>query len=197
MNLVAHDPRQPVEICGFSIPVPGCVIHFYYSVAERRRFASFVAEGIAAGDAGILACTREAYDALADALQLAGIGRNDRRLVRLEIVPDLPSTIANIAQAINAETQSHYRRTRLLADFGCIVGPESIFWLDGLLSSALRGLNVISITQYNGRGFAASETIEQFQTHALAIIGNAICKENRNYTPPEKYIEKRAASAKA
>jgi len=197
MNLVAHDPRQPVEICGFSIPVPSCVVHFYYSAAERRRFTSFLAEGISEGDAVLLACTREAYDQLAEALETRGIARNDRRLLRIEISSDLPSTVATIAQALSGDIRGRRRRIRLLADFASIAGPEAIFELEALLSSALRGMNVISISQYDGRAFAASATIEQFHTHALAIIGNAVCKENRNYTPPEKYVQKRAATAKA
>ena len=197
MNLVAHDPRQPVDICGFSIPVPSCVIHFYYSAAERRRFASFLAEGISEGDAVLLACTREAYEQLAEALETRGIARNDRRLLRIEISPDLPSTVATIAQALSGDIRGRRRRIRLLADFGSIAGPETIFELEALLSSALRGLNAISISQYDGRAFAASTTIEQFHTNALAVIGNAVCKENRNYTAPENYVQKRAATAKA
>jgi len=197
MNLVAHDPRQPIEICGFSLPVPSCVIHLYYSAAERRRFTSFLAEGIAEGDTVLLACTREGYEELTQTFELDCTARKERRLLCIEILPDLASSVAKIAQALSAEVRDRRRRIRLLADFGLIAGPEMLFELEALLSSALRGFNVISITQYDGRAFAASATIEQFHTHALAIIGNAVCKENRNYTAPDNYLQTRAASAKA
>ncbi|MBV9609618.1 MAG: hypothetical protein JO187_08680 [Acidobacteria bacterium] len=195
MNLVAHDPKQPIDICGYSIPAPSCVIHFYYSAEERRRFAGFLAEGISGGDAVVLACTRDGHGALADALQSHRIARNDRRLPRVDVLPDIAATAASIAQSVRAACRARKLRTRLLADFGQTAGPETIFEIEGLLSSALRGLNVVSITQYHGRTFAASATLEQFHTHALAIVGNAICKENRNYIPPEHYLRKFAAKA--
>jgi hypothetical protein len=76
-----------------------------------------------------------------------------------------------------------------------MIGKESLFELEGALASALEGLDVVYVTQYDGNGFDASVTIEQFRSHALCIMGNAFYHENRNFTPPDSYYRKRAAGS--
>jgi hypothetical protein len=195
MNLIADATRQPVEICGYSVPIPSSVIHFYYSVSERRRFAGFLWEGIAAGDACILASSREALETFAKATDLHG--RATRELIRVEVSADLPGSLAKIAECAAAVGSSHQRRIRLLADFGDIVGSEMVNEVEASIAAAVRGFDVVSITQYDGSDFSACATLQQSQTHLLTIVGNAICKENRNYTSPECQVCTRAASAKA
>ena len=187
---------QYVEINGYSVPPRSCVIHFYYSGAEQQRLLGFLRDGIARSEGVVLACTPDAYGTLSDGLHILGIPSNQHQIVKLAITPDLPATISNIENAVGyALGRDHRCSGRVLCDFGTMIGQESIFELEGALKSALSGMNLVSVTQYDGRGFTAPITIEQFQTHALAIVGNAFFRENRNYTPPETYYRKRAVGS--
>jgi hypothetical protein len=194
MNLVAQNPSPSIDVCGFAVAPGSCVIHFYYSPAERQRFAGFLLDGFVAGEVVVLACTRAGYEAMADGLEMVGIRGAESGLVHVEITPDLRVSIGRIAEAIDRAIKLRNRRVRLLADFGSMVSQELIFELEGALSSALANFDVVSVTQYDGRDFAASITIEQFRTHALAIVGNALYQENKKYTSPETYFRKRAAA---
>ena len=187
-------PRDhPVEINGYSVPLGSCVIHFYYTQSEQLRSLGFLLDGIARREAVVLACTAEAYGTLSDGLGLMGICRSDNGIINVEITPDLPASIDTIAAATRDALGGEQRCFgRVLCDFGSMIGQETIFELEGSLHSALADPNLVSVTQYDGRGFGAPITLEQFQTHALAIVGTAFFRENRHYTPPEAYFRKRA-----
>jgi hypothetical protein len=126
-------------------------------------------------------------------LGLLGVRRSEHGIIKVQITADLPASIDAIAAAVrDALARQHCFFGRVLCDFASMIGQEAIFELEGLLSSALAGLKVVSVTQYDGRGFGAPVTIEQFQTHALAIVGTAFFRENHHYTSPETYFRKRA-----
>jgi hypothetical protein len=185
--------RQEVEIGGYCVPAGSCVIHFYYSKPEQRRLLGFLLEGVARREGVVLACTGEAYETLSVGLEMLGVRRSEHAIITVEITPNLPTSIDTISAAANeAMRRDHHYVGRVLCDFGSMIGQEAIFEVEGSLSSALAGLNLVSVTQYDGRGFGAPITIEQFQTHALAIVGSAFFRENRHYTSPEAYFRKRA-----
>jgi hypothetical protein len=196
MNLTPRASEQSIDICGFSVAPRSCVIHFYYSQTERQRFSGFLLDGVAAGDTVALACTRDGYEGFAEALELVGIRPADPGLLRLEISPDVRASVARVAAVLRDDVRRRQKRARLLCDFERMVGQEGIFELESLLSSSLAGLDLVCVTQYDGRAFGAPITIEQFRTHALAIVGNALWQENKNYTSPETYYKQRAASSK-
>ncbi len=194
MNLTRRPSDAPIDICGFSVAPRSCVIHFYYSRAERQRFAGFLLDGVAAGDTVALACTREGYGAFTEALELLGIRSGDPNLLKLEVSPDLRASVARVSTVLCDDIRRRQKPARLLCDFERMVGQEGIFELESLLSSSLSRLNLVCVTQYDGRAFGAPITIEQFRTHALAIVGNALWQENKNYTSPEAYFKQRAAA---
>ena len=182
-----------VEVNGYSVPAGSCVIHFYYSPSEQRRLLGFLLDGVARREGVVLACTADAYETLSDGLGLLGVRRSEHGIIKVEITPDLPGSVDKIAAAASdvlAPGQRYFGR--VLCDLGSMVGQEGIFELEGLLNSALAGLNLVLVTQYDGRGFGAPVTIEQFQTHALAIVGTAFFRENHQYTPPQAYFRRRA-----
>jgi hypothetical protein len=185
--------RTIVDVDGFALPPGSAVIHFYYNSSERLRLLSFLLEGVSRGQGVVLATTHDGYQELRRGLETLGLGAN-ARLSRVAIVPDIRTTILGIADAARVAAQRS-RNIRVLADFGSIIGKESIFELEAALSSALEGLNVVYVSQYDGNGFDASVTIEQFRSHALCIMGDAFYHENRNFTSPDTYFRKRAAGS--
>jgi len=192
---LTQQPDHSVEISGYSVPSGSCVIHFYYSKPEQQRLLGFLLEGVVRREGVVMACTAEAYETLASGLEILGVSLAEHEILRTEITPNLQASIHTVAGAAqHALGRSHGYFGRVLCDFGSAVGQDAIFEVEGSLNSALAGLNLVSVTQYDGRGFGAPITIEQFQTHALAIVGNAFFRENRHYTPPEVYFRKRAAS---
>lgn len=182
-----------VDVDGFALPAGSAVIHFYYSPSERLRLISFLLEGVSRGQGVVLAATHEAYEELRRGLETLGLGAT-ARLNRVTITPDIRGTILRIADAARLGARRS-GSVRVLADFGEMIGKESIFELEAALASALEGLNAVYVTQYDGKGFDASITIEQFRSHALCIMGNAFYHENRNYTAPDSYYRKRAAGS--
>ncbi len=193
MNLTTRPSHLSVDICGFSVPPRSCVIHFYYSRSERQRFSGFLLDGVASGECVVLACTRDGYDAFAESLALLGIRAGDPSLAKVEITPDLRASVDQIATIVREGTGRN-KRARLLCDFDRMVGQEGIFELESRLSSSLAALDVVCVSQYDGRAFGAPITLEQFRTHALAIVGNALWQENKNYTSPHAHYKQRAAT---
>lgn len=188
---------QPIEINGYSVSPGSCVIHFYYTQAEQQRLLGFLLDGVARHEGAVLACTQDAYETLSCGLEMLGVRRAEYNLIQVEITPDLPASITTVAAAARRTLgRKHCCLGRVLCDFGSLIGQEAIFELEGSLNSALAGLELVSVTQYDGRGFAAPITIEQFQTHALAIVGTAFFRENRHYTSPEAYFRRRAVGAR-
>ncbi len=188
---------QYIEIDGHSVPPGSCVIHFYYTQPEQQRLLGFLLEGVARRDGVVMACTEDAYETLSGGLERLGVRRPEHEIIKVEITPNLRTSIATVAAAARgALGRNHRYFGRVLCDFGSMIGQEAIFELEGSLNSALTGLDLVSVTQYDGRGFGAPITIEQFQTHALAIVGTAFFRENRHYTPPEAYFRKRALGAR-
>jgi hypothetical protein len=191
---MAAKVKQIVDVDGFALEPGSAVIHFYYSPAERLRLVGFLLEGISRGHGVVLATTHEGYEELRRGLETLGMSGSGARVNRVAITADIPRTIQTIADATRMAARKT-GRVRVLADFDGIIGKESIFELEGALAAALEGLNVICVTQYDGNGFDASITIEQFRSHALCIMGNAFYHENRNFTPPDSYFRKRAAGS--
>ncbi len=188
--------EQTVEINGYTVPPCSCVIHFYYTRQEQQRLLGFLLEGISRREGVVLASNQESYDTLRDGLEMLGVRSGAHQITLVEITPDLRASIGNIGSAAAHVVRNHGCSGRVLADFGSMVGQDMIFELEGLLNATLSGMDLVSVTQYDGRGFAAPITIEQFQTHALAIVGNAFFRENKHYTPPEAYYRKRAAGGR-
>lgn len=184
---------QYVEINSYSVPAGSCVIHFYYAKAEQQRLLGFLLDGVARREGVVMASTRDAYETLCDGLEMLGVRPAEHKIIKVEIKPDLRASIDAVRTAAkDALGRDHCCVGRVLCDFGSMIGQEAIFEVEGSLNSALAGLDLVSVTQYDGRGFGAPITIEQFQTHALAIVGNAFFRENRHYIPPEAYFRKRA-----
>lgn len=184
-----------VEINGYSVSPGSCVIHFYYTKPEQQRLLGFLLDGVARREGVVMACTADAYETLASGLERLGVRLSKHEIIKVEITPNLRASIDTVAAAAkHAVGRNRGYFGRVLCDFGSRIGQEAIFELEGSLSCALAGLDLVSVTQYDGRGFGAPITIEQFQTHALAIVGNVFFRENRHYTPPEAYFRKRAAA---
>jgi len=192
---MAANVKQIVDVDGFALAPGSAVIHFYYSPAERLRLVGFILEGISRGDGVVLASTHDGYQELRRGLEALGMSGGSPGLTLAAITPDLPAAIQAIADSARA-AQRKSGKVRVLADFGCLIGKESIFELEAALASALEGLNVVYVSQYDGNGFDASVTIEQFRSHALCIMGNAFCHENRDFMPPNSYFRKRAAGSR-
>jgi hypothetical protein len=189
--------NQSIEINGYSVSPGSCVIHFYYTQAEQQRLLGFLMDGVVCRDGVVMACTQDTCETLSGGLEMLGVCRAEHKIVQVEITSDLQTSIAKVAAAArNAVGHNHCRFGRVLCDFGSMIAQEAIFELEGSLNCALDKLELISVTQYNGRGFGAPITIEQFQTHALAIVGSAFFRENRHYTSPEAYFRKRAVGAR-
>jgi hypothetical protein len=188
---------QYADINGYSVPPGSCVIHFYYNEPEQQRLLGFLLEGVARHDGVVMACAEDAHETLSGGLERLGVGRPAHEIIQVKITPDLLASVATVAAAAqNALRRNHRGFGRVLCDFGSMIGQEAIFELEGSLNSALAGLELVSVTQYDGRGFGAPITIEQFQTHVLAIVGNAFFRENRHYTSPEAYYRQRAVGAR-
>ena len=186
-----------IEISGYSVPVGGCVIHFYYTQAEQQRLLGFLLEGTARREGVVMACVANASEVLSNELEMLGVRCSEHEIIQVEITSNVRASIDAIAAAArDALGRGHRHCGRVLCDFGSMIGQETIVELEGSLNSALAGLDLVSVTQYDGRGFGAPITIEQFQTHALAIVGNAFFRENRHYAPPEAYLRKRAVGGR-
>lgn len=182
----------PITFMGSDVPWGGSIIHFYFSPAEQARSASFLADAVAHGEAAVLACTFDGYQVVADELRRGGVAFADRRIIRIELAANLTNTIYAIS-AVAQEAATHGKPVRVLIDFDSVVPQENLFDAEAAMSATLQGLDAICLTQYDGRAFPAPVTIEQFRTHALAIVGNVFHQENRSYTRPEKYFRYRAA----
>ena len=169
-------------------------IHFYYSVAEQTRFAPQLQEALERGMGLVLASAGDRHPLLTlGALRPPRFPRQNNFL-RLQVTPNLQRTIASIAQATAALGQ-RLPEVRLLADFDGLVASEAIFDVEAELSRQTRGLRVLTISQYDGNAFPAPITIEQFQTHALTVVGNVFYSENRSFVAPEQYARERTRAA--
>lgn len=184
-----------IDLNGFALSPGSAVVHFYYGAAERLRLTPFLLQGASEGDGAVLACTREGYLELREGLEKIGLVGRNSGITRIEVTPALAHVVRAIADSARTAARNH-ARVRVLADFGTIVGKESIFELEAALATALAGLNVIWITQYDGNSFDASVTIEQFRSHAVCIMGNAFYYENRDFTSPDRYYRRRAAGSR-
>lgn len=169
------------------------VIHFYYSEAEQLRFASFLQDGLDHGVGIIVAGAGERHPLLHRAVHAPRLQRR-RNFLRLQVTPNLHSTISILAHAAVALLQRE-REVRLVVDFDGLVSTEAIFENEAELSEALRGKRIIAISQYDGNVFPAPVTMEQFHTHALTLIGNAFYSENRSCVSPEEYLRNRRRKA--
>ncbi len=174
------------------MPVGSCAVHFYYSPAERRRFSQFLLDGLAAGDAVILSCDLAAYEAFRPDLE--GGSERGRGFSFVVGGPDYDTTVANIRDCVAYDLRRR-RVARVLADFSGMVCQDEIFEAESELNNALCVFPVVTLSQYDGRQFSAAVTIEQFQTHALTLVGNVLVNENPGYTPPRHYRRVRAAAS--
>src|SRR5438067_8389956 len=176
---------------GASFLKPGdTAIHFYYSENEQGRFASLLQDALNRGVGVVVASVGERHPLLNGALHAPRFPRQ-RNLVRLQVTPDLRDSIASATQAVNSFLQRG-SEVRLLIDFDGLVSSESIFDIEAELGRSIRNLRVLTVSQYDGNAFPASVTIEQFQTHALTVVGNIFYSENRKHITPEEYVARRA-----
>lgn len=178
-----------VEVGGLQLPAGSCVIHFYYSPTEQTRFASFLAEGVQRGEASLLAQVAPA-PALESAMAAMPRGNH---LSRLQLSPPPQAAAAEICR--EARRLAQRAPVRLLVDFGCSVPQDAILEVEAALYSGLASLPVVAVSQYDGSAVAAQVLLEQFKTHALAIVGNAFYKENQKFTSPSLYLSKRAGAS--
>lgn len=186
---------EPVTVMGSAVPWGGTVIHFYYSPLEQARLAGFLIDGQGEQQAVVLACTFKAYQVLRAELGAQNAVSKHSGFNRVDVTANLRRSIDSIAAACS-EAAAFRKPLRVLVDFGSIVPQENIFEAEAAISTALKPLRSICITQYDGRAYAAPVTIEQFRTHALAIVGNVLYHENLTYTRPENYLRLRAASGR-
>lgn len=185
-------PKLPALGTAFLKPGDN-VIHFYYSEAEQLRFSSFLQDGLDHGVGIIVAGVGERHPLLHRGIRAPRLQRR-RNLLRLQVTPNLHSTIANLAHAA-ATLLQRTREVRLVADFDGLVSTEAIFENEAELSESLRGKRVVAISQYDGNAFPAPVTMEQFHTHALTLVGNAFYSENRSCIAPEEYLRNRRRKA--
>lgn len=191
MSLIWQDPY--VEISGYSMPLGARAIHFYYTKPEQQRLLGFLLEGIARYEGVVLACAGDVSEALFDGLEMLGVRHSEPEITRVEITSSVRASIGTIAAAAkDALRRDHHVCGRVLCDFGSMIGQETVCEVESVLHSFLAGLDLVSVTQYDGRGFGAPITIEQFQTHALAIVGSAFFCGNRYYATPLPFVHKRA-----
>ena len=187
-------PLPKLPALGTAFLKPGDnVIHFYYSEAEQLRFSSFLQEGLDRGAGVIIAGVGERHPLLNHGIRLPRLQRK-RNLLRLQVTPNLHATIATLAHGAAALLQ-RAREVRMAVDFDGLVSTEAIFENEAELSQALRGKRIIAISQYDGNAFPAPVTMEQFQTHALTLVGNAFYSENRSCVAPEEYLRIRRRKA--
>ncbi len=174
------------------------VIHFYYSRQEQLRFEEFLNEGLRQGCGVVLAATPDVLARFAG-VRAPRFTRRRGELRRVELgteLGELNTSIEVLVQAIHEELLER-SKVRVLADFASLVTQDDVFEVEADLSSALHGLPVIMVTQYDGNAVSAPITLEQFKTHSLAVVGNAFYYENRHSIPPEQYYRKRRAVARA
>jgi len=186
-------PGQCVEISGYDVPLGARAVHFYYTKPEQQRLLGFLLEGIARYEGVVLACAGDVSEALFDGLEMLGVRHFEPQITRIEIASNVRASIGKIAAAAKNGTQPDRRVCRrVLCDFGSMIGQETVCEVESVLHSFLAGLELVSITQYDGRGFGAPITIEQFQTHALAIVGSAFFCGNRYCAAPLQFVAKPA-----
>jgi len=184
--------EQHVEISGYGVPLGARAIHFYYTKPEQQRLLGFLMEGIARYEGTVLAYAPDASEALCDGLEIFGLRLTEPEILLVEITSNVRSSIGSIAAAAKrAMGREHRVCGRVLCDFGSMIGQETVCEVEDLLHHHLAGLDLVSVTQYNGRGFGAPITIEQFPTHALAIVGSAFFCGNRSCGLPEDYLRNR------
>ena len=171
---------------------PGCsVIHFYYSGAERMRFAPFLAEGLLLRQAAVIAGSQEFVDEVLSRVKPAD-GR--RRIGAVEVMVLRPGDdcVASLSRAVQKAAAAS-GMVRVLADFSAIA--TDIFAVEAALSSAFAGLRLMKVTQYDGASVPAPIAVEQFKTHSLTVVGDAFYYENHDHISPDAYLRRRAAGA--
>jgi hypothetical protein len=172
-----------------------CVVHFYYSGAEQCRFAPLLHDALSKQYGVVVASTVDRHPVLETGLKAALFSRRLKNLVQLHVTPDLRSTVTHIAET-TADVLKRTGEARVLVDFAGVVSHEGIFQVEADLHAALADMRVITISQYDGNTFPAEITLEQFQTHALTVVGNVFYSENRKFITPEAYLRARAANSR-
>jgi hypothetical protein len=165
------------------------VINFYYSEAEQLRFSGFLQEGLDRGSGVIIAGVGERHPLLTHGVHQPRLQRR-RNMLRLQVTPNLHSSIASLEQAAAALLQ-RTREIRIVVDFDGLVSSDAIFENEAQLNEALRHKRAVVISQYDGNALPAPITMEQFETHALTLIGDAFFSENRNWVAPSEYLQTR------
>ena len=168
------------------------VINFYYSESEQLRFSTFLQEGLDRGYGVIVAGVGERHPLLTHTAYQSRLQRR-RNMLRLQVTPNLHSTIASLEQAALALLQ-RVSDIRIAVDFDGLVSTEAIFENEAELNDALRVKRAVVISQYDGNAFPASVTMEQFQTHALTLVGDAFFSENQKWVSPGEYLRTRRKS---
>src|SRR5688572_8240509 len=89
---------ESIHFAGTQLAAGGCIIHIFYTPAERVRFTAFLTESLAARGGAVLACHRDGYQALCSgqgAVDFFGSG-----LLRIELCDDLMENMREIADSV-------------------------------------------------------------------------------------------------
>jgi hypothetical protein len=148
------------------IPVFRRNISFYFSHAERSRFLSLLTP--AGSPTGlVLACTRDDLSYYSAALATRPSGA---ALTRVEITADWHRSAAAILEAAYRELRLH-GSVRLLADFTAKVPQHAIHELESILVSGTRNLDIVSVTQYDGRTLTSGIHVDRFRALGQVVFG--------------------------
>ena len=151
-------------------PRPGeHTIHFYYSSEEKARFVSLLAER-KQGSALVVAASRSDFSIISTCMRQSGV--NAMNLSLVEIPADWRHGIAAILDAALHERQRGADSILLLADFDGLVHQSALTELESLLATMMRGCNVASISQYDGRAFSQGIDVEKLVEYGTVLVGD-------------------------
>jgi len=165
--------------------VPGSsrIIHFYFSRAQRQRFAHFLTQGLAACEDVVLACPRDNLQVFGSAVEK---GSRSGNLTYVEVPCRPQSAVSSLLASVLGCSRLH-SRVRLLADFGEVRESASIAEIEFLLNSGLEGLSVPCVTQYDGKAVAGPLRVDLLRPHGLVLFDDFLYRgSSRRKNLPEE-----------
>ncbi len=153
-------------VLAHDIPVCRRNISFYFSPVERARFLPLLAPEVAPTGL-VLACTRQDVGYFSAALDPRPSGA---ALTRVEITADWHRSAAAILEAVYREIRTT-GCVHLLADFEAKVPQHAIHELESILVSGTRGLDLVSVTQYDGRALTSGVPVDRFRALGQVVFG--------------------------
>lgn len=160
--------REKLQISIVSgIPLGSHTIHFYFGDEQRRRFLSLLTGENPRHSGLVLACKHDEASAFAEHFSRRHSVRGPT-LTRVEITHDWHRNAARTVEATHHAVRD-YGSARVLADFGAAVPQSAIHELESLLTTGLSGLDVSSVSQYDGTAMNHAIPID-----ALARFGQVV-----------------------